>query len=114
MKKLFILLAFFIGLNAFAQSKKFEGVWMEENTESIRVINLSNKDSVSIRNIHLDLDYDFYQEILEYNETTIKTRSYYSDNNWTVYVTYTIDVDGALIASYSGDYTGTTKHKKVY
>jgi hypothetical protein len=114
MKKLFILLALFVGLNAFAQTEKFKGVWIEDKTESIRVINFSDTKDISIRNIHLDLAYNFDQTVLEFNDTAIKTKSYYPENEWTVYITYTLEDENTLVASYSGDYVGTTKHKRLH
>lgn len=114
MKNLFILLASFFGLTGFAQVEKFEGLWLETETGSVRIINLEKDNRVTIRNIHFDLNYDFEQTVLEVSKNKISTKSYCAETDWTVYITYTLQDDETLIASYAGDYVGVTKHKRIY
>lgn len=110
MKNLFILLASLIGISCFSQQKRFEGVWIENETGSVRTISIT--DTISIRNSHPSLNYDFEQRVIKSGKDFISTISYYEENDWTVYITYTLEDNDTLVAYYTGDYTGITKHKR--
>lgn len=105
MKKIILIAAMLISVAISAND--FNGVWQCEDTTYNKVILLKN-DKFNFINFSFAEQQELEEVVVEVRDNYIKTKIHNPENNWTVFIEYSLVDEITLLSKFTGDVTTDT------